>query len=67
MASHGDHMPAHIFIKLGMWKECVEADVLALDASVEFANKRKNGSMTYDYYNRYHSLEYLQYYLFQVN
>ncbi|XP_023933366.1 uncharacterized protein LOC106161164 [Lingula anatina] len=65
VASHGDHMPAHIFIRIGLWQEAVDADVLALKAGDDFANERKNGDITYDKWNRYHSLEYLQYYLLQ--
>ncbi|XP_013384278.1 uncharacterized protein LOC106154471 [Lingula anatina] len=64
-ASHGDHMPAHIYIRLGMWKEAVKVERVALKAGDDFTNERKNGSDSYDKWNRYHSLEYLQYYLLQ--
>ncbi|CAH1789759.1 unnamed protein product [Owenia fusiformis] len=64
-ASHGNHMPAHIYIRLGMWKESVFTEKIALDAGDDFTDKYENSSLLYDKWNRYHSLEYLQYYLLQ--
>eukprot|EP00736_Rhodelphis_marinus_P011111 Rmarinus@m.26670 len=65
-ASHGDHMPSHIYLRLGHFKEATEADYMALEAGDGFADQHMGGNYSYDAENRYHSVEYLQYYLFQL-
>jgi tetratricopeptide (TPR) repeat protein len=61
-ATHALHMPAHIFVQLGEWKDAAASDAAAYRASVEWA-KRKGlpASM-----RSFHSLEWLQYEYLQL-
>jgi hypothetical protein len=40
-AFHAQHMPAHIFVRLGMWKEAVVSCQAAWDASVAWVRREK--------------------------
>ena len=56
-SSHAQHMPAHIFIQLGMWKEATKSNKKGWTTSVAWV-KRKNLPKT----NRdYHSLQWSHY------
>ena len=56
-SAHAQHMPAHIFIQLGMWKEATKSNKKGWSTSVAWV-KRKNLSKT----NRdYHSLQWSHY------
>jgi tetratricopeptide (TPR) repeat protein len=61
-ATHALHMPAHIFVQLGAWKDAAASDAAAYRASVEWA-KRKGlpASM-----RSFHSLEWLHYEYLQL-
>jgi hypothetical protein len=54
-AFHARHMPAHIFVNLGMWDEAAAACESAWAASVAWAGKRGHGIEKRDY----HSLSWL--------
>jgi tetratricopeptide (TPR) repeat protein len=56
-AHHARHMPAHIFLQLGMWPEAAASNEAAWDASSAWV-KRKNLSITK---RDYHSLHWLLY------
>jgi tetratricopeptide (TPR) repeat protein len=60
-SSHARHMPAHIFLQLGMWREAAAADKAAFDASDAWI-KRRNLPATL---RNYHALSWLQYELLQ--
>src|SRR5207244_603732 len=36
-APHAQHMPSHIFIRLGLWDESIAANQRSLDAGIEYA------------------------------
>ena len=56
-SAHAQHMPAHIFIQLGMWKEATDSNEKGWATSVAWV-KKKNLSKT----NRdYHSLQWAHY------
>jgi hypothetical protein len=59
-SAHALHMPAHIFVQLGMWKEAAESNLAAWEASKN--NKPGPGSMPPDM----HSLEWLSYCYLQL-
>lgn len=54
-ASHAQHMPSHIFVQLGMWREAQASNEAAWAASVSAAKKRQHDSSYYDF----HSLAWL--------
>jgi tetratricopeptide (TPR) repeat protein len=56
-SSHALHMPAHIFLQLGMWSEAAAADAASFRASEAWAQKKKLGVGMLDY----HSLSWLLY------
>jgi len=56
-AHHARHMPAHIFLQLGMWPEAVNSNASAWEASDAWM-KRKNLSVNV---RDYHSLHWLLY------
>jgi tetratricopeptide (TPR) repeat protein len=47
-AFHAQHMPAHIFARLGMWKEAIASCRAAWDASVAAAEREKLSADHYD-------------------
>jgi tetratricopeptide (TPR) repeat protein len=60
-ASHALHMPAHIFLQLGLWREASASDTAAFRASDEWiARKRLPQAL-----RNYHALAWLQYELLQ--
>lgn len=54
-AFHALHMPAHIFVRLGMWKEAIASCQAAWDASVAAAARHHLGADHHDF----HSLSWL--------
>jgi tetratricopeptide (TPR) repeat protein len=60
-ASHARHMPAHIFLQLGMWRDAASSDRAAFDASSAWI-KRRNLPPTV---RNYHALAWLEYELLQ--
>jgi tetratricopeptide (TPR) repeat protein len=55
-AFHARHMPSHIFVQLGMWKEAQDSNEAAWAASVGAAQKKKLDNS----YEDFHSLSWLQ-------
>jgi tetratricopeptide (TPR) repeat protein len=61
-SSHALHMPAHIFLQLGLWKEAAASDRAAFDASTAWVQRKGlNAAM-----RNYHALEWLSYELLQL-
>ena len=64
-SAHAQHMPSHIFTRLGLWDESIASN-LAAAASAERADK--TGTTNEGYNQRLHALDYLEYaYLQQGN
>lgn len=61
-ASHALHMPAHIFLQLGMWSDAAASDRAAYRASTEWVRDRKLPAAL----RNYHALSWLQYELLQL-
>lgn len=60
-SSHARHMPAHIFLQLGMWREAAAADKAAFDASTAWIERRHLPATV----RSYHALSWLEYELLQ--
>jgi tetratricopeptide (TPR) repeat protein len=58
---HAQHMPAHIFIQLGMWSDAVDSNINGWKTSVEWVEKKNLSLSKRDY----HSLQWLHYSLLQ--
>src|SRR5262249_39647286 len=56
-SSHALHMPAHVFLQLGMWAEAAASDEASYRASEAWAARKKLGVGMHDY----HSLSWLLY------
>jgi tetratricopeptide (TPR) repeat protein len=61
-ATHALHMPAHIFVQLGAWKDAAASDTAAYRASVEWATRKGLPASM----RSFHSLEWLQYEYLQL-
>jgi tetratricopeptide (TPR) repeat protein len=60
-SSHARHMPAHIFLQLGLWRDAAASDRSAFDASTAWvARKQLPPAM-----RNYHALSWLEYELLQ--
>jgi hypothetical protein len=57
-APHAQHMPSHIFVRLGLWDETVSSNRKAYDAGVAYAKATANGVL---YYHEFHALDYAVY------
>jgi tetratricopeptide (TPR) repeat protein len=55
--SHARHMPAHVFVQLGMWDDAVKSDEAAWDAAVAHAKQRGLAAAERDF----HPLSWLVY------
>jgi tetratricopeptide (TPR) repeat protein len=55
---HAQHMPSHIFTRLGLWQESIQSNLGAVAASKEYAAKVHPGAA---YYEHLHALDYLAY------
>ena len=62
LSSHARHMPAHIFVQLGMWDDAAAADRAAFAASDAWVKAKGLGSAM----RSYHALSWLQYELLQL-
>lgn len=58
---HAQHMPAHIFVQLGMWADAVNSNQNGWKTSVEWAEKKNLSKSERDY----HSLQWWHYSLLQ--
>lgn len=57
-APHAQHMPSHIFIRLGLWDEAIAANQRAFDAGVAYAQARRLGGVAPE---QLHALDYMVY------
>ena len=55
-APHAVHMPGHIFARLGLWQEDIDANELSVKASHAAEQRRQSGSM-----DQFHSDDFLLY------
>ena len=55
---HALHMPSHIFVRLGMWKETIDSNVSSANAAREHAAIAHPGTMAFD---TLHAYDYLAY------
>jgi tetratricopeptide (TPR) repeat protein len=60
-APHAVHMPGHIFARLGMWQEDIDANVLSVAASHAAEQRRQSGAM-----DQFHSDDFLLYAYLQM-
>lgn len=61
-APHARHMPAHIFVQLGMWPEAVTSNMAAWEASDSWVMQKEHSPSKRDY----HSLQWMQYAYLQL-
>src|SRR5438034_11532483 len=57
-APHAQHMPSHIFIRLGLWDESIAANQRSLDAGIEYARAQPLKGLAPE---QFHPLDYLVY------
>jgi len=61
-SSHARHMPAHVFLQLGLWQDAARSDRAAYDASKASVQRKGLGPGM----RNYHALSWLQYELLQL-
>jgi len=61
-SSHAQHMPAHVFLQLGFWRDAARSDRAAYAASTEWVTRKQLGPAM----RNYHALQWLQYELLQL-
>jgi tetratricopeptide (TPR) repeat protein len=61
-SSHARHMPSHIFLQLGSWRDAATSDRAAFDASNAWVTRRQLPAAV----RNYHALSWLQYELLQL-
>ncbi|HMD36897.1 MAG TPA: tetratricopeptide repeat protein [Vicinamibacterales bacterium] len=61
-SSHARHMPAHVFLQLGFWREAAAADRAAYGVSKDWVRRKNLGPAM----RNYHALSWLQYELLQL-
>jgi tetratricopeptide (TPR) repeat protein len=61
-ASHALHMPAHVFLQLGLWHDAAASDRAAYDASNTWVSQKQRPLAL----RNYHALAWLQYELLQL-
>jgi tetratricopeptide (TPR) repeat protein len=57
-APHAQHMPSHIFIRLGLWEDDIASNQRSYDAGVAFAKAQGVAGV---YYHEFHALDYMVY------
>jgi hypothetical protein len=57
-APHAQHMPSHIFVRLGLWDETVESNRRSSEAGARFAKAQR---LTGAVYENYHAMDYMVY------
>jgi tetratricopeptide (TPR) repeat protein len=55
---HALHMPSHIFVRLGMWKETIDSNLSSANAAREYASRAHPGAMSFDMLHAYDYLVY---------
>ncbi len=62
-APHAQHMPSHIFIRLGLWPETIASNRRSFDAGVQYD---KDQGLDGVWYHEFHALDYMVYGLLQM-
>src|SRR6266853_7053581 len=57
-APHAQHMPSHIFTRLGMWKESIDSNLASARTAQEWLAKTKPGATAFD---ALHATDYMEY------
>jgi len=57
-APHAQHMPSHIFVRLGLWDETIAANQRSFDAGLGYARAQRLGSVVPE---QFHALDYMVY------
>ena len=57
-APHAQHMPSHIFVRLGLWDETVESNRRSYDAGAHFAQAKGLPGAAYE---NFHAMDYMVY------
>ena len=57
-SAHAQHMPSHIFIRMGLWQEAIRSDLNAASAAKAFARRHK---MPGAWDEQLHAMDYLVY------
>src|SRR6266511_3757000 len=57
-APHAQHMPSHIFVRLGLWDETIAANRRSFAAGVEYAQAQQLGGVVAE---QFHALDYMVY------
>lgn len=57
-APHAQHMPSHIFIRLGLWDETIASNRRSYDAGIQYA---KSQHLVGAWYHEFHALDYMTY------
>lgn len=57
-APHAQHMPSHIFIRLGLWDETIASNRKSYDAGIQYV---KDQQLTGAWYHEFHALDYMTY------
>ncbi|MGH7521479.1 MAG: hypothetical protein ACREMI_09385, partial [Gemmatimonadales bacterium] len=57
-APHAQHMPSHIFIRLGLWEDDIASNQRSYDAGVAYAKAQGLAGV---YYHEFHALDYMVY------
>jgi hypothetical protein len=57
-APHAQHMPSHIFTRLGMWKESIDSNLASAQTAQAWLAKTKPGATAFD---ALHATDYLEY------
>jgi hypothetical protein len=57
-APHAQHMPSHIFVRLGLWDETIAANRRSVDAGLEYARVQRLDGVSPD---QFHALDYMIY------
>ena len=57
-APHAQHMPSHIFIRLGLWDETIAANQRSVEAGIAYGRAQNLGGVAPDHF---HALDYMVY------
>jgi len=57
-APHAQHMPSHIFVRLGLWDETIAANQRSFAAGLEYAQAQQLGGVAPE---QFHALDYMVY------
>lgn len=63
LVPHVQHMPSHIFTRLGLWEDSVQSNLASAKASKLYEERNQPGEVYYEYL---HALDYLEYAYLQL-